>query len=91
MILATGGDFSVINDGLLKLLLGTVTDLVGDLADKAAHLLHGLVTGHPLANGNKRVALVTVELFLRKNGYKLKTEPSESTAFMLNLAAGKNK
>ena len=39
--------------------------------EKAAALLHGFVANHGFADGNKRTALLLVELLLRRSGYGL--------------------
>ncbi len=39
--------------------------------EKAAALLHGFVKNHGFADGNKRTALLLVELMLRRSGYSL--------------------
>lgn len=44
----------------------------GDLYDKAAVLLHGLVTIHGFASGNKRTGFIVMTYFLNKNGGKIK-------------------
>ncbi len=39
-------------------------DLYPDLSDKAAALMHSLVSNHPFVDGNKRVGAMAAELFL---------------------------
>ncbi len=46
-------------------------DLYVSIAEKAAALMHSLVTNHPFVEGNKRVAVAATELFLSINGYLL--------------------
>ncbi len=41
------------------------------ISRKAAALLHGLVTNHGFADGNKRTALLVTELLVRRSGYRL--------------------
>ena len=41
------------------------------VVEKAAALFHSLITNHPFANGNKRTAVIAVDLFLIANGYDL--------------------
>jgi death-on-curing protein len=43
-------------------------DIFPSLPAKAAALLHGLVTGHPFSDANKRAALGATLLFLELNG-----------------------
>lgn len=46
-------------------------DFYVSIAEKAAALMHSLVTNHPFVEGNKRVAAAAAELFLSINGYRL--------------------
>ena len=46
------------------------------------------VRNHPFIDGNKRVGLVTLELFLRRNGYRLTATNAECVVEILALAAG---
>ncbi len=46
----------------------------GDLYDKAALLLHDLVTTHGFASGNKRTGFITTLWFLNKNGGKVRVK-----------------
>lgn len=43
-------------------------DLYPSLLDKAAILFYLMIKDHPFQNGNKRIALLTLLLFLYKNG-----------------------
>ena len=45
-------------------------DLYDDLPAKAGALLHSLIAKHPFVDGNKRVGVMTTELFLAVNGYR---------------------
>lgn len=42
-----------------------------DLLTQAATLLYGLIKNHPWVGGNKRTATLLVQLFLRRNEYKI--------------------
>lgn len=44
---------------------------------KAAALFYYLVKSHPFQNGNKRIALTTLLVYLSRNGYWLKISPDE--------------
>ena len=59
-----------------------------DLAELAAAYGHGLATGHPFHDGNKRIAFVIVAVFLRLNGVELEADEAEVATVMLALAAG---
>src|SRR5438132_13405383 len=41
------------------------------LVHEAAALLESLLQNHPFADGNKRVAVAVVDVFLRLNGYSI--------------------
>jgi death-on-curing protein len=60
-----------------------------DLATLAAAYAYGLCQGHPCRDGNKRVAFVTMMVFLGLNGHDLDAEEPEVVALMLRLASGK--
>ena len=59
-----------------------------DLAELAAAYGHGLASGHPFHDGNKRIAFVTMAVFLELNGVELKADEAEVVTVMLALAAG---
>jgi len=59
-----------------------------DLADLAAAYAFGIARNHPFVDGNKRVAFVALELFLRINGFELVADDRACLAVMLDLAAG---
>ena len=42
-----------------------------DLLAQAATLLYGLIKNHPWVGGNKRTATALVQLFLRRNGFRI--------------------
>jgi len=51
--------------------------LDGEIYDKAACLLRGLVKKHPFASGNRRTAFISTKDFLISNGFKfeIKDDP----------------
>jgi len=59
-----------------------------DLAELAAAYGHGLATGHPFHDGNKRIAFVTMAVFLELNGAKFEADEADVVTVMLALAAG---
>ena len=59
-----------------------------DLAELAAAYGHGPATGHPFHDGNKRIAFVTMAVFLELNGVELEADEAEVVTMMLGLAAG---
>src|SRR5919106_3719347 len=60
-----------------------------DVATLAAAYAYRLCQGHPFRDGNKRVAFVTMMVFLGLNGWELKVEEPEVVTLMLSLASGK--
>jgi death-on-curing protein len=59
-----------------------------DIARLAAAYAYGIVRNHGFADGNKRTALVTADLFLMLNGYELVSSPTENVLAILSLAEG---
>ena len=57
------------------------------LLSKAAFLLGMLANnGHVFADGNKRTAMMSTVVFLRKNGFVLDGTTEEHTAFVLSIS-----
>jgi death-on-curing protein len=63
-------------------------DLYGDLAAKAAALMHSLVLNHPFADGNKRIGAAGAEFFVERNGHILEAADEEFEAVTLAVAEG---
>jgi len=59
------------------------------LFDLAAMYGVAIVRNHPFVDGNKRVALMVMYVFLEINGYRLDAPEVEAVDEMLRLAAGK--
>ncbi len=64
-------------------------DLYGDLAAKAAALMHSLVLNHPFVDGNKRVGVASAEYFIERNGHSLVASDEELEELTLAVAEGK--
>jgi death-on-curing protein len=66
------------------------TEFYPDFIDKAAVLLVRLATNHPLPDGNKRAAWVSLRLFVEINDWKWHTTPTvdEAEQAVLAVAAG---
>ena len=63
-------------------------DLYPNIEDKAAILIYNLIKMHPFENGNKRIALVSMLVFLMFNNYWLKFEnDDEAVYFTESIAA----
>jgi death on curing protein len=59
-----------------------------DLAGLAATYGFGLARNHPYRDGNKRIALLAMLIFLGLNGFDLDAPEPDVVATMLKLAAG---
>ena len=66
------------------------TDFYPDFIDKAAVLVVRLARNHPLPDGNKRAAWVTLRLFVDINAWRWEPKPSvdDAEAAVLAIAAG---
>ncbi len=67
------------------------TDLYPEFVDKAAVLIVRLARNHPLPDGNKRAAWVSLRLFVDINDWTWAPKPDidEAEAAVLAIAAGK--
>ncbi|MEQ1488645.1 MAG: type II toxin-antitoxin system death-on-curing family toxin [Methylotenera sp.] len=87
-----GGASGVRDEGLLDSALSRAPNLAlygnPEFADLAAAYGLGLAKNHPFVDGNKRVAFLSVGLFLGINGYKLNANQVDATLTMLAVAAG---
>ena len=92
--LATHGGLAGVRDrGAVESALARPRNLVAyeacdDIAMLAAAYAYGIARNHGFADGNKRTALVTADLFLMLNGYELVSSPVENVLTILSLAEG---
>lgn len=63
-------------------------DAYPDLDAKAAALLHSIVTGHALVDGNKRLGWVAVRLFYRLNDRDLRAPIDDAFDLVVAVADG---
>ena len=88
-----GGDQGVRDQGLLESALARPKNLAAygepDVAALAAAYAFGIAKNHPFVDGNKRTALVALELFLDQNGYELAADDVQCVLIVLALAEGK--
>ncbi|MCM1131075.1 MAG: type II toxin-antitoxin system death-on-curing family toxin [Anaeroplasma bactoclasticum] len=56
---------------------------------KAARLGFGLVSNHPFIDGNKRIGILIMLIFLEVNGIALEFSDAEIEDMALGVAAGK--
>jgi death on curing protein len=58
------------------------------LDELAAAYAYDLAKNHAFVDGNKRIAFMTMMVFLRKNGIPFSPDPAQSTSIIRALAAG---
>lgn len=88
-----GGSHGVRDEGLLSSALARPRDRWGydenaDVCALAAAYAFGLAKNHPYIDGNKRVALHVMYVFLRANGLVLDAPEPEVVTTMLGVADG---
>lgn len=87
-----GGASGVRDDALLDSALNRAPNLAyygtPDYTELAAAYGVGLAKNHAFVDGNKRVAFLSVGLFLALNGYKLTASQVDATLAMLAVAGG---
>jgi death-on-curing protein len=59
-----------------------------DLDAKAAALIHSIVAGHPLVDGNKRLGWVAVRLFYRMNDTDVHPDADAAYELIVEVAEG---
>lgn len=59
-----------------------------DMAALAAAYAFGIAKNHPFIDGNKRVSLLALIIFLRLNGIEFAPSEADAAAIILALAAG---
>ena len=89
-----GGGVGVRDQGLLESALNrpkqhaAYTNSPLDIPNLAAIYGIAFVRNHPFIDGNKRVGLVALEVFLRRNGFRLKADNAACVMQILGLASG---
>lgn len=87
-----GGLSGVRDNGLLESALARPVNLAAygepTLFELAAAYGFGLARNHPFLEGNKRIALASIDVFLQLNGYELIASEVEAVAIIRDLAAG---
>jgi death on curing protein len=63
-------------------------DAYATLEERAAALVHSLVTNRALVDGNKRLGLAGLIAFLGVNGYRLTWSNDEAYGFIVDIADG---
>ncbi len=91
---ATGGVVVVRDHGLLEAAAARPRasvrgrDAYPDLPQKAAALMHSLARGHPLLDGNKRLALAGAIAFVGVNGFRLTLTNDDAYDLTIAVAVG---
>lgn len=94
LIKATGGMDGVRDKGLLESALEAPfqtfdgKDLYPALIQKAAQLGYSLISNHPFVDGNKRIGVHAMLVFLAANGVEIECTQKELTDVGLSLADG---
>ncbi|WP_243063682.1 type II toxin-antitoxin system death-on-curing family toxin [Humibacter sp. RRB41] len=63
-------------------------ELYPSIALKAAALMHSIAKNHALVDGNKRLALAGMHVFLLMNGHRLTMTNDQAFVFTKQLASG---
>lgn len=94
LIFATGGTDGVRDTGLLSSALNAPfqqfnnIDLFPTIQQKAARLGYGLIKNHAFVDGNKRIGVHTMLVFLEINGISLEYTQKELYTMVLDVASG---
>jgi len=64
-------------------------DVYRDLETKAAALVHSIARNHALVDGNKRLALAGLTVFLGLNGLRLTWSNDEAYEHIMSIASGR--
>lgn len=97
LISATGGLDGVRDDGLLESAINAPfqtfsgEELYHTLMQKAARLGYSLVNNHPFIDGNKRIGIHIMLVFLALNGIEIECTQEELITLGLSLADGSMK
>ncbi|RWZ52855.1 type II toxin-antitoxin system death-on-curing family toxin [Labedella phragmitis] len=92
---AIGPDVRVRDAGLLEAACARArttvlgADAYPSLAEKSAALVHSLAKNHPLLDGNKRLTLAGLIVFLGVNGRRLVWSNDEAYDFIMDVAEGR--
>lgn len=90
-----GDEFQVRDHGLLESALARPQasafgqDAYSTLELKAAALTHSVVRNHGLVDGNKRLGLAALIVFLGVNGCRLTWSNDDAYTFIVDIASGK--
>ena len=80
-----GGASGIRDDGTLDYVIYQV-NRSRNVLRKSAIILHGITTGHPFVDGNKRTAFVAADNLMRDHGRQINATDEEVVIFMLEVA-----
>ena len=89
-----GGSHGVRDKGILDASLNRPfatfggIDLFPEPVDKAAAIMHGIITGHPFIDGNKRTGYVLSRLILQELGFDIRASEDDKYAMVIQVATG---
>jgi death on curing protein len=87
-----GGAAGLRDDGLLRSAIERPVNKwhyqQAELPELAAAYAFGLAKNHAFVDGNKRIAFLSMMIFLRKNGVRFAPDQAHATKMMMSLAAG---
>ena len=95
LIESTGGCDGIRDDGLLDSALESPfqsfggEELYPSIQAKAARLCYGLVKNHAMIDGNKRIGVHAMLVFLTLNGYEVEYTQKELSELILDVAANR--
>ena len=90
----TGGDAGIRDEGLLNSALEAPfqafggVELYPTVEEKAARLGYALIANHAFVDGNKRIGMYVLLVFLRVNGVRFRPSDAEVARVGLAVAAG---
>ncbi|MEJ1967964.1 MAG: type II toxin-antitoxin system death-on-curing family toxin [Rhizomicrobium sp.] len=86
-----GGAGGIRDSGLFESALARARNLAAyenpDVSKLAAAYAFGLAKNHAFIDGNKRIALIAMELFLNLNGYELAVDDAQCVLVILSVAS----
>jgi len=94
LIESTGGSDGIRDEGMLDSALNNPfqsfdgNELYPSIQAKAAQLCFGLVKNHAMTDGNKRLGVHVMLVFLELNGYELSYNQKELSDIILSAASG---
>jgi death-on-curing protein len=91
LISKTGGLDGIRDVGLLDMSVNSPFqtfggDLYKTLADKASHLVFSLIKNHPFLDGNKRIGVTSMIVFLKSNDVEINCSNEELAKLGLDIA-----